>query len=199
MRKVPTVFVRTFDAHHRITACGPAVTPGCEWVLAGEGAATLKWDGEAYRVHYGKLWRRYDAKPGRTPPPGAEPCESKPDPITGHWPHWIPVTLEDPAMRVARETFAFLVARDGRTPEDGTYELVGPSVQRNPHRLDTHEFRRHGAHVLSPREPWTYATIRAWLEAHPQHEGLVFHHPDGLRAAKIKRSDLGLAWPPKES
>ena len=42
MNKIPTLFVRDPENMSRVTR---EVTPGCEWVLAGEGVATRKWDG----------------------------------------------------------------------------------------------------------------------------------------------------------
>lgn len=44
MKKIPTLFKRTFDERHRkhITS---DVTPGLEWVLEGRGIATVKCDG----------------------------------------------------------------------------------------------------------------------------------------------------------
>lgn len=44
MRKIPTLFVREFLPNHKILITDQ-VTPGCEWVLAGEGVATRKLDG----------------------------------------------------------------------------------------------------------------------------------------------------------
>lgn len=41
MKKIPTVFVRDPDDRKHVL---PQVTPGCEWVLAGEGRATRKFD-----------------------------------------------------------------------------------------------------------------------------------------------------------
>ena len=87
MKKIPTLFKRIFDERHRkhIT---PEVTPGLEWVLEGRGIATVKYDGTCCALMDGKFYRRYDAKKGKTPPAGAIPC-CDPDPITGHWPHWL--------------------------------------------------------------------------------------------------------------
>lgn len=42
MRKIPTLFKRDPDDMSRVL---PEVTPGCEWVLAGEGTPTRKFDG----------------------------------------------------------------------------------------------------------------------------------------------------------
>lgn len=43
MRKIPTVFRR--DPENMKHALVDQITPGCEWVLEGEGVATRKWDG----------------------------------------------------------------------------------------------------------------------------------------------------------
>jgi hypothetical protein len=42
MRKIPTLFVRDPDDRRHVTE---QITPGCEWVTAGEGTATRKYDG----------------------------------------------------------------------------------------------------------------------------------------------------------
>lgn len=44
MKKMPTLFIRVFYDHSIIDTINE-VTPGCEWVLAGEGVATEKIDG----------------------------------------------------------------------------------------------------------------------------------------------------------
>ena len=44
MKKIPTLFKRTYDGP-RIKGITDEVTPGLEWVLAGEGLATVKIDG----------------------------------------------------------------------------------------------------------------------------------------------------------
>ena len=73
MIKIPCLFERDFtDKRNPILL--PTVTPGCEWVMAGEGVATRKYDGTACAVINGELYKRYDAKQGKEPPPGAIPC-----------------------------------------------------------------------------------------------------------------------------
>ena len=89
MRKIPTLFERVFDNHRKVDIL-PNVTAGMEWVMQGEGVATEKYDGSCCAIIDGEYYKRYDAKQGKTPPFGAIPC-CKPDPITGHWPHWIKV------------------------------------------------------------------------------------------------------------
>ena len=44
MKKIPTLFQRVFD-NHRIVEVLPEVPSELSWVLAGEGVATIKWDG----------------------------------------------------------------------------------------------------------------------------------------------------------
>ena len=44
MKKIPTLFKRTYDGN-RVKSITSEVTPGMEWVLAGEGLATVKIDG----------------------------------------------------------------------------------------------------------------------------------------------------------
>lgn len=44
MKKIPTLFEREFR-DHKVISCKPIVTPGLEWVLNGDGIATVKYDG----------------------------------------------------------------------------------------------------------------------------------------------------------
>ena len=93
MKKIPTLFKRVFTTDHKKTISSE-VTPGCECVLRGECTATVKRDGACCAIINGEIYKRYDAKIGKDgkrkmPPAGAIPCQPEPDPITGHWPHWV--------------------------------------------------------------------------------------------------------------
>jgi len=154
-----------------------------QWVLDGEGVATIKHDGTSCMIEGGVLHRRYDAKSGKEPPEGWIACEPDPDPVTGHWPGWLPVDAADPACRWHME------AMDSSLP-DGTYELVGPKVQKSRYGLSRHALWRHGCEVVEVTR--TREAIVEWLTTH-EHEGLVFHHPDG-RMAKVRRKDFGIRW-----
>lgn len=182
MQKIPTLFVRDPLIRSRVT---PAVTPGCEWVTDGEGAATRKFDGSACMVRAGALFKRYDCKKGKTPPPFFEPCQ-EPDPLTGHWPGWVPVGSA-PEDQWAREAWD---ASPGL--QDGTYELLGPKLQGNPERLAQHTLVRHGADKVDA--PRTFAELGQYF-GRVIMEGVVWHHPDG-RMCKIKARDFGHDWPP---
>ena len=67
MKKIPTLFERVYE-NHKVVGILPKVTEGMEWVLAGEGIATVKWDGSCCAIIDGKLYKRYDAKKGKRPP-----------------------------------------------------------------------------------------------------------------------------------
>jgi hypothetical protein len=176
MRKIPSLFQRNYDGDHLVR---DEVVPGSEWVFAGEGVATRKWDGTCCRIEMGKLYKRYDAKQGKTPPQGWEPAQD-PDPVTGHWPGWVAVS-DGPEDRWHREA-------DLSGLPDGTYELCGPRISGNPERLDKHILIRHGAHVF--QEAPCYFDELARFFAITDIEGLVWHHPDG-RMVKIKAKDFG--------
>jgi hypothetical protein len=185
MKKIPSVFQRNYDGDRLIR---DEVVPGCEWVLAGEGQATVKWDGTACLVRDGVLYKRYDAKRGKTPPESWEPCEAAPDANTGHWPGWVPVGdgPEDLWHRAVWD-------RQKDVTEDGTYELTGPKVQGNPHNWDALYLLRHGGATFVNDPPRNFIGLQEWFRER-EVEGVVFHHPDG-RMAKVKRRDFGLPWP----
>lgn len=193
MRKIVSLFQRNYDTDRLVR---DEIVPGAEWVVAGEGVATVKIDGTACLVRDGKLYRRYDAKKGRTPAAGWLPCEDAPDPNTGHWPGWLPVGdgPEDKWFRAAWDRGK--VVADG-TYEDGTYELIGPHFQGNPYQAGVDYFVRHGSLVTEPC-PRDYAGLRRFFEEHPQLEGVVwwrdFNDVD-CDKVKIKRRDFGLPWP----
>lgn len=184
MKKIPTLFERVFEGR-RVTTIKPTAKSGLEWVLDGGGEATVKYDGACCAVIGGKFYKRYDAKRGRKPPFGAIAC-CEPDPVTGHWPHWVPVDFDGSADK-------WFVHAYRNTPdiEDGTYEAIGPHFQGNPYGLERDILQRHGVEVIDL--PRTFEGIRDFLRDHHM-EGIVFWR-DGEPQCKIKRSDFGLKWP----
>lgn len=174
MKKIISLFQRNYDGDRLVR---DEVVPGAEWVLAGEGRATRKFDGTCCMVQGGRLYKRYDAKHGKTPPEGFMAAQ-EPDPVTGHWPGWLAVG-EGPEDRWFRDA--------GIPGDDGTYELVGPKVQGNPDGFPAHTLVRHGVEGLDA--PRTFAELRVWLQGRDI-EGIVWHHPDG-RMVKIKKKDFG--------
>lgn len=199
MKKIPSVFQRDLDQPKALYL--PTVTPGCEWVLRGEGVATRKWDGTACAIIQGQLFARYDSKIDkktgvRKPIPyeGAIPCQ-EPDEVTGHYPHWVLVVAQPEFqwVKLAYETTLFEQSgldRGARIP-DGTYEACGPKIGTNHEELDTHILLRHGTDVLQ-NVPRTFDGLKSWLGDN-RLEGIVFHHEDG-RMAKATRQGFGIPW-----
>jgi hypothetical protein len=180
MKKIISLFQRNYDGDRLVRN---EIVPGAEWVIAGEGVATIKYDGTCCMIKEGKLYKRYDAKKGKTPPPDFVPAQD-PDPVTGHWPGWLLVG-DGPEDKWHRE------AINGRELPDGTYELVGPKVQGNKYQMSRHLLFAHGIEAVSGL-PLEFVELKKWFESNMV-EGIVWHHPDG-RMVKIKRKDFGLSW-----
>ncbi len=213
MQKIISLFQRNYDGNRLVR---DEVTPGAEWVQAGEGVATQKLDGTCCLVRDGKLYKRYDRKPTKQarhrmksgeassdlyvdsdfkPAPKGWEQAQDPDKITGHWPGWILVG-DGPEDRWHREAFE-------EYPEipflDATYELCGPKIQGNPERFPRHFLIAHGNIILEA--PRTFNELKVYLstndlrgieELKPRDiEGIVWHHPDG-RMVKLKLSDFGI-------
>lgn len=186
---MPTLFKRVFNEDHSVTTLNE-VTPGCEWVLNGEGIATQKLDGTCTMIKDGELWKRYDAKRGKPIPEGAIKCQPEHDPITGHLPCWVKVDFNNKENKWFIK--AFLEQKEnGFDFKDGTYELCGPHFQSNPENLEKDKFIRHGSISLSgvPRD---FDGIRQFLFDN-NIEGIVFHRDNG-EMCKIKRTDFGFIW-----
>lgn len=188
MKKIISLFKRDYEGTRLVC---DEIVPGAEWVVAGEGVATIKWDGTACMVRDGVLYKRYDRrmKTGKykSAPEGWEAAQDA-DFKTRYWPGWVPVG-DGPEDKWHREAFE----RDSDW-ENGTYELLGPKVQGNPYLLAHHTLFMHGCVSDKIGQfPRTFDGLRQWLAEHDS-EGIVWHHPDG-RMVKIKRKDFGLAWP----
>ena len=191
MKKIPTLFERVFE-NGKLVRTENKITPGLEEVLE-RGTPTIKWDGSCCAVIDGGFYKRFDAKPGRKIPEGAIPC-CDPDPITGHWPHWVKVDINDTSDKWFIEAYA-LSTIIKEVVSDGTYEAIGVHFNGNPYGFRATDYLvRHGKDPVDLPER-TFEGIREWLETHEE-EGLVFWM-DGEPRAKIKRTDFGLEWPIK--
>jgi hypothetical protein len=174
VKKIPTVFVRNPDDRRHVLS---QVTPGCEWVLAGEGRATRKYDGTCVRVNPdGTVWARREVKAGKIHPDAFVSVEM--DPTTGKTVGWEP----------GEQSGFWKYIEEAHTDQSpGTYELCGPKVNGNPEKFDRHVLVPHGLVTLdcAPRD---FDGLRDYLTLHA-FEGIVWHHPDG-RMAKLKRRDF---------
>lgn len=191
MKKIPTLFERVYE-NHKIVGITENVTSGCEFVLQGEGVATVKYDGSCAAIINGELYKRYDAKKGKTPPAGAIPC-CDPDPITGHHPHWVKVDADNPADKwfiQAYKNYFEDIELDKTLLFNGTYEAIGKHFQGNPYHLTNDTLIRHGGNVIEVER--SFEGIKNYLAKH-EIEGIVFWK-DGEPKCKIKRSDFGFDW-----
>lgn len=208
MKKIISLFKRDYEGNRQVY---DEVVPGAEWVINGEGVATVKYDGTCVMVQDGKEYKRYDRKLTKSAtkrkrrdksfvptkehfkpaPDGWIAAESEPNIHTGHWPGWLPINFDAPENRWHKE--GFLNTHVG----DGTYELVGPKVQGNPYGLESHQLFPHDNRLWSEGDVLrSFEDIKSWLEIMCYIEGIVWHHPDG-RMVKIKRRDFGFDWPVK--
>jgi hypothetical protein len=179
-----------FDGH-KIIAVTYDITPGCEEAFK-HGKATVKFDGSCCAIINGEFYKRYDAKAGKRPPEGAIPCYD-PDPVTGHWPHWVKVDPDKPEDKwfwVAYNNSLFWIM-DG---SDGTYEAIGPHFQGNPHGLVSDMLIKHGEWKVDVER--TFEGVERWLKDNDK-EGLVFWL-NGEPVCKIKRTDFGFPWGAKK-
>jgi hypothetical protein len=184
MEKIPTLFNRDWNGNPKHVTRQP--NPACDWVFAGEGVPTIKWDGTCVMFDGTAWWARREVKPGKTAPPGF--VEVSTDEETGKTMGWEPMERSSFAKYHAEA-----VAQSGHEFAPGTYELIGPKINGNPDRFAGHVLMRHGWAPLTLREdaqaaPRDYDGLREWLHARP-YEGIVWHHPDG-RMAKIKGRDF---------
>lgn len=190
MRKIPTLFVRDESNRAHVT---DQVTPGCEWVLAGEGVPTRKVDGTCVMYDGALWWARREVKPGKVTPVGFMPLDH--DETTGKTMGWEPVEGSAFARWHAEAVGSILDHWPIDTPQSGaTYELIGPKVNGNPERVNEHMLVRHGYRAAVYDDALKTAgrgfdSLRAWLLEHSDWEGIVWHHEDG-RMAKLKGRDF---------
>ena len=186
MKKIPTLFERVY-AHGKIVDILPNVTEGMEWVLNGDGEATIKIDGACCAIINGEFYKRYDAKKGKPVPEDAIKCQKEADPVTGHLPCWVKCDRNNPADKW------FWAAYDHGYNfgyVNGTYEAVGKHFQGNPYGWADDNLVKHGSEIIYVER--TFEEIKKFLSQH-YIEGIVFWK-DGEPKCKIKRSDFGFEW-----
>lgn len=186
MKKISTLFKKDI---HNLGRVINEINPENNWVFEGKAMATQKFDGSACAIINGRLYKRYDAKKGKTAPEGAIPCQEA-DLITGHHPHWVACDITKKEDQYFWEGFNAL-AKLGKA-EDGTYELVGEKIQNNPENIKGHLLIKHGSRILD-LESLDFDFIKNYL-SNPENdmEGIVFHHTADLRMCKIRKSDFGV-------
>lgn len=182
MQKIPTLYVRDFSPESRGRFVTEELSPGCEWVLTGEGVPTRKYDGTCVMFDGDRWWARREVKAGASEPDGFVPVER--DDSTGKTVGWEPIEQSGWHKWYLQAT---IVGNIG----PGTYELCGPKVNGNPEKRESHVLIRHAsAERIDPlgRDPKRIVLDLAPLGI----EGVVWHHPDG-RMAKLKVRDYPLS------
>lgn len=188
MKKMPTLFKKNPDNLALVTH---EIDPQNQWAFDGEGICSIKYDGTACAILGGMVYKRYDAKKGKTPPTGAIPCQG-PDTITGHWPHWVLCDINNSSDKYFFEGYNNSLNAGYIKVWDSTYELCGPKIGRNKERLTNHLLLPHG--LIQIKLPSiTYEAIKKYFEDDLDIEGLIFCHNDG-RMCKIRRVDFGMKW-----
>ena len=185
MRKIISLFQRNYDGDRLVR---DEVVPGAEWVLAGEGRPTRKFDGVCTMVRSGKLYKRLEITDEKRAkgkvPDNWEPADDR-DELTGKQMGWVPVG-EGPEDQYLRAALANRV-----DPIDGTYEFLGPKSQGNVEGFAGHSILRHeGETETLDDAPRTLSALKEWFKDRDI-EGIVWHHPDG-RMVKIKGKDFGI-------
>lgn len=181
MKKISTLFAKDPKDLARVVN---KINAENKWVINGEAIATRKFDGTAGAIINGELFKRFDAKKGRTIPANAIPCQEA-DVITGHHPLWLKCDRSKPEDKHFFEAFDRL---EDKT--DGTYELCGPKVQGNPEKFEKHTLVKHGSEVLD-FVSLDFDDLERILSENDI-EGIVFHHISDERMCKLRKSDFGI-------
>lgn len=189
MKKIPTLFERVYE-NHKIVNILPNVTSGMEWVLDGDGLATVKIDGSCCAIIDGEFYKRYDAKNGKPIPIGAIKCQDNADPITGHLPCWVKADRENPDDKWFVKAYDYTMNNRFSEFTDGTYEAVGRHFNGNPYDMEYDALIQHGSEVIDVER--TFVGIKKFLYEN-RIEGIVFWL-NGEPQCKIKRTDFGFDW-----
>lgn len=205
MKKIPSLFERNWNHPDRPLLSNYSPEGSMMIKSMKKWIATRKWDGTACAIIDGRLYKRYDAKvnsdsrPKKAPPGEFVPC-GDPDPVTGHWPGWVPIDTHDYWHHEAWERLMrYYLGIGSSTPPDWTYELCGPKINGNPEGLPFHALIPHGRTAYSDA-PVKYDELCLWLQTRTPHiEGLVWWENGQIldsRKVKIKMTDFGVKRTP---
>ena len=215
MIKMSTLFKIEYTEDRTIIL--PEIREENLWVINDPTTvASIKRDGTASLLHETAGWcRRYDAKKftknkktgkrnewNRPIPDGFIPAQPDCDPVTGHWPGWLP-------LQEKQDKWVFEAVEKGETLHGQefivgqTYECCGPKINSNHEGLGSHWMFQHGTEVLDSVPSFDRTIfdplffyldeMRIYLQ-NLEHEGIVFNNAEG-KMCKLRRKDFGLKWP----
>lgn len=180
MKKITTLFLKDPNDLSRVLNVLDELNT---WIYES-GIPTQKFDGSSCAIIKSELYKRYDLKPNKKLPPNAIPCQA-PDIITGHHPHWIKCDRSNNNDKWFFEAFDNL-----DEIVDGTYELCGEKINKNPEKIIGHKLLKHGSVVLDITD-FSYDNIKQYLTNHDI-EGIVFHDKNSDKMCKIRKKDFNI-------
>lgn len=181
MKKISTLFNKNPE---NLGLVINEINPKNQWAFDGNYIATRKYDGTAVAIINGKLYKRYDVKiaKGMIPPIGAIPCQEA-DTITGHHPHWVKCDGQNNENKYHFEAFDKLTEK-----VDGTYELCGEKIQKNPEKITGHQLIKHGQNIIE-LESLDFEYLKTYLEVNDI-EGIVFYDTTSENMCKLRKKDF---------
>lgn len=200
MIRLPSLFLHEYRNGYMWNAM-PLVRMGYEWVMKGQGSATVLLEGYgAYSLD--AQWYLYgEYRPGHDIPEGAVELPNKlaEQISTEHMmPLLIPINNRD--IREKDDLFAELSDMLHDAPgnaallPDGHYSIIG-SYRRNPYGLEKAYLVRDD--MLTVDVPRTFVGISSYLKSHNIY-GLVFWK-DGVPRCVVKRSEFGMRFLPDKT
>lgn len=206
MKKIKTIFDRDWNGNRQVIN---KINPGTENFHNDfkNIFTTRKWNGTACMIKDNVLYKRYDAK-DKEPPKDFIECEY----FDGkHHLGWVKCDLFNPGDKYHFEAFnrnifelsdiypngcykGFLhgiiqIRNSKNIWLNGTYELIGEKINKNPENVKGHILVYHGVDIIDDLKSIEFNYLKNWFKD-KDIEGIVFY--DGLKTAKIKKKDFGL-------
>ena len=197
MFRLPSLFLHEYWYGHEGKAM-PLVRVGYEWVMKGQGSATVLLDGYGAYILAGQGYLYGEYPPGHDIPEGAvELSNNLAEQIATAYrmPLLIPINNRD--IKEKDRLFAKLsdvirnAQRDAGGLPDGHYTVIGKNVYDNPYGLSKDHLVRDD--LITADVPRTFSGILSYLASHNIY-GLVFWK-DGAPQCAVKRSDFCLRFP----
>lgn len=210
MKKIKTLFKKD---PKDLSKTIPELHPDNLWVKKDDIFIERKYNGTSCAVIKDTFYKRYDAKlfkrkkgkkiyftekeVKRKIPQNSIPCQD-PDPITGHWPHWIPVLSFENENKYHVEGYNNTL-REKKEIKEGTYELCGPKINGNPENFKKHlliphitenHFPINMDYLFEPDSPQVlYEKLKAFL-LFLDIEGFIIYHKNEDKLCKIRKNDF---------
>jgi hypothetical protein len=214
MSKVSCPFKVEYDAKRKWKGISSEFTSPTARMAFERGTPTVKYDGMNCLkvIHNGRhiLLIRYDQKLSKdaktkiakkklvinvedpkcitqhfkAAPPYFVATESRPDPVTFHYPGYVPIFHPNTENAYQFEEYLRSNWTAFQALKPHTYELVGPDVNGNVHGFQTRQLLLHGAHIheaVRTLQDKSLEGLLKWFQSHGPDvtsEGIVWHyHP----------------------